>query len=523
MARAPIGLKIRKQRKANGMTQAVMAQRLDISASYLNLIEHNKRPIAGKLLIRISEELGIDVGSLDGAAEQRTILDLHELTIDPLLRELNLSQKTATELVGQHPQWANALVTLHRTYLDQQQSIIALSDRLNHEPFLTEAIHTMLTNATAIRASSEILGTEQNLSTEESDRFHTILADESSKLTDVADSLSSFLDKSEVQTRSLTPADEVDDFFMENSCYFADLEEATEDLRQRAKCKGVVPESILIEFLTQYYNITVKFGTFSHKQTDLTYHDCQYHQDTKTFEIPDYISPATRRYEIAWLIVELSLADAITAEMSKTKLLTSPAAQQRAARELLAYAIGAFLLPYDAFIEDAERSRYDVELLSRKYTLSFSHIANRLVTLRKPNAEGVPFALTHINAAGYVLKRVTLPRLPIPRYGNACTLWNIYSSFQAPERIVRQLAIFPDNEKFLFFAKTEAQEQTAFSPSVILRSTMLACSVNDANRTIYADGYDLSSSTIASPVGLNCRLCSRSNCSHREEAPIINQ
>ena len=51
--------------RAQGITQAELARRLEISPSYLNLIEHNKRGIAGALLRRTAEALGLD---LDGSA-----------------------------------------------------------------------------------------------------------------------------------------------------------------------------------------------------------------------------------------------------------------------------------------------------------------------------------------------------------------------------------------------------------------------------------------------------------------------
>ena len=52
MARIPVGQRIRKRRQQLALSQSRLAERVGISASYLNLIEHNKRSIAGKLLHR---------------------------------------------------------------------------------------------------------------------------------------------------------------------------------------------------------------------------------------------------------------------------------------------------------------------------------------------------------------------------------------------------------------------------------------------------------------------------------------
>jgi transcriptional regulator with XRE-family HTH domain len=68
MLRPLIGPKIRERRIALGITQSSLAHKLGISASYLNLIESNKRNIAGALLKRISDALNLSIESLDGAA-----------------------------------------------------------------------------------------------------------------------------------------------------------------------------------------------------------------------------------------------------------------------------------------------------------------------------------------------------------------------------------------------------------------------------------------------------------------------
>ena len=61
MGRSLIGPRIRDRRRALGITQASLAARVEISPSYLNLIEGNKRNIGGALLRRIADELGLAV------------------------------------------------------------------------------------------------------------------------------------------------------------------------------------------------------------------------------------------------------------------------------------------------------------------------------------------------------------------------------------------------------------------------------------------------------------------------------
>ena len=59
-----IGLKIREYRKRLGLQAKKLAQQINISPSYLNLIESGKRKIDGDLLLKISQELRIDFSDI---------------------------------------------------------------------------------------------------------------------------------------------------------------------------------------------------------------------------------------------------------------------------------------------------------------------------------------------------------------------------------------------------------------------------------------------------------------------------
>jgi predicted transcriptional regulator/transcriptional regulator with XRE-family HTH domain len=220
-----IGPKIRDRRRALGITQSKLAATLAISSSYLNLIEAGKRNIGGSLLKRIAEALGLAVDELDGAAERRLLGDLRELTAEPLLGALRLDAASATDLAGRHPGWARALVALHRAWLDRGRAVGALTDRLHQDPFLADAVHNLLTRATAIRSSAEILESAQDLVPDPHRRFVSIVGDESRRLADVAQALAGFFAPARAGTRSGTPADEVEDFLFDHGNYFPALEQ----------------------------------------------------------------------------------------------------------------------------------------------------------------------------------------------------------------------------------------------------------------------------------------------------------
>ena len=66
MARALIGRTVRRLRSERRLTQQALAVRLGISASYLNLIEHDQRAVTASLLIKLGETLGVDLATLSG-------------------------------------------------------------------------------------------------------------------------------------------------------------------------------------------------------------------------------------------------------------------------------------------------------------------------------------------------------------------------------------------------------------------------------------------------------------------------
>lgn len=207
--------------------------------------------------------------------------------------------------------------------------------------------------------------------------------------------------------------------------------------------------------------------------------------------------------------------------MARSTILTTPAARERAVEALCSYCAGALLMPYERFLEDATRARYDVDLLRRGYGVSIEQACHRLVTLRRPDAEGIPFAFLRSDPAGYVTKRLPLPNLPLPRYGGACPLWAVYQAFQSPDSVVRQLVEFPSGDRFLFVARTVAKGEAAFGQPRRLLSIMLACDALYADQIVYGDRLDLSAGAPADRVGTTCRLCVQRDCPQRQEDVII--
>ncbi len=116
MPRALIGRTVRRLRAERALTQAALAARLGISASYLNLIEHDQRGVTASLLIKLAETLEVDLGQLSGGAERKLAAGLREVFADPLLGADAVPPEEILELAGAAPNAARAILALYRAW-----------------------------------------------------------------------------------------------------------------------------------------------------------------------------------------------------------------------------------------------------------------------------------------------------------------------------------------------------------------------------------------------------------------------
>jgi XRE family transcriptional regulator, fatty acid utilization regulator len=102
------GYAVRRIRKASGLTQAVMAEALDISPSYLNLIERNQRPLTAPIMLRLAERYDFDARTLSGAAPGGGVEALRRRLGDPAFADLNLDKAAIEEWIAFAPDAAEA-------------------------------------------------------------------------------------------------------------------------------------------------------------------------------------------------------------------------------------------------------------------------------------------------------------------------------------------------------------------------------------------------------------------------------
>lgn len=199
------GSRIRARRLDLGLRQADLARSCGISASYLNLIEHNRRRIGGKLLVDLARALSADVTSLSQGADETLLGELRGAADSAGHPE---AAEKAEELAGRFPEWTRVIVEHSRRVGELEAALETLSDRLGHDPHLAASLHDVLTTAAAIRATSAILA-EEEVDPAWQARFHRNLHEDSRRLADASRALAAYLETGGDAARvALSPQEE---------------------------------------------------------------------------------------------------------------------------------------------------------------------------------------------------------------------------------------------------------------------------------------------------------------------------
>ena len=125
-----MGRRIRALRQKHGLTQAALAQRLRISPSYLNLVEHDRRPLTAALLIHLARELDLDLKTFDQSQDAHLTAELVEVFGDPLFEGAGPREDEIRALASENPDLARAVLRLHHAYESVRASAQTLADQV---------------------------------------------------------------------------------------------------------------------------------------------------------------------------------------------------------------------------------------------------------------------------------------------------------------------------------------------------------------------------------------------------------
>ena len=312
------------------------------------------------------------------------------------------------------------------------------------------------------------------------------------------------------------PSEDVSDFLQRHMNYFPEIEELAERVRRDARADEDLGRG-LNHYLEDRLGVVVEVARASADPSTLR----RYDPVQKRLVVSELLPPRSRNFQLAHQI-GLLVGSELFDQLVKDPLLQSADARALARVALANAFAGAVLHPYMPFLEAAEQSRYDIELLGHRFRTSFEQVCHRVTTLRRPGAVGVPFHFLRVDIAGNISKRFSGSGIRFARFAGACPRWNVFSAFLTPGMIKTQVSEFPDGTRYFCISCTIRKVAQGYTQRHALHAVGLGCDPVYAKRLVYADGVDLNH---VIPVGVTCRLCERDDCSERafpaQKAPLV--
>ncbi len=450
-----IGRVVRRLRQERNLSQQTLAARLGISASYLNLIEHDQRSVTAALLIKFTQTLDVSIEALSGTQEQKLEALLREALSDPELgTDMDNAAQEITVLAAQ-PAVARAVLTLHQAWraarhdaegmalpggrrliLPQDEVRRIYDERMNHFPVLEEIADTIR------RDIARDIGFRPGETLPQSEVNHALA------------------------TR----------------------------LRQR---HGVIVQVLPVDDVLRRYD-----------------------PSSKTLVLSDLLPRGSRGFQMAFQLMLFEARDTIE-NLIREEDPSSEEARTFLHIGLTNYTAAALLMPYTAFLNAATACRYDLELLSFRFGVSFQQAAQRVASLQRPGERGVPFFFVRNDPAGNITKSFSACGFPIPRQGNPCPQWNACTAFSGPGEIHTQVAAFASGMTFLSVARTQAGTVSRWGDARPVHVVAIGCAIERAGEVVYSDRLNLNARP--TPIGISCHLCDWTECRSRAFPPVSHR
>lgn len=308
-----------------------------------------------------------------------------------------------------------------------------------------------------------------------------------------------------------SPHEEIRDFFYRRQNYLHDTDLAAERL---AEDIGIRPGEVvraLTERLADGHGVRA-----AAESGDRLHH---YDEASRTLRLSGRLRPGQRAFRLATQLALLEYGDELDRQAATDFPAGSPS-HALARIGIANYFAAALILPYRTFHAAAEEVRYDIERLTDRYGLGYETVCHRLSTLQRPRLRGVPFSFVRVDRAGNLSKRQSATDFHFSRTGGTCPLWNVYEAFAAPGRIHVQIAEMPDGQRYLWTARALTRHRGGWGEPGKTYAIGLGCETRHAARLVYADGLDLGNAAAATPIGMGCRSCERTDCPQRAAPPL---
>ena len=242
MKKAFMGLRLKRLREEQRLTQAALAQRLGISLSYLNQLENNQRPLTVQVLLALNTAFGLDLQTFSEDDEARLISDLREALSDAAFGE-TIAAVELRELAMNMPAVGRALVTIHRKYRQSIEQAGLLAARLGEDR------------------------------------------------------------QSDVPVLPSTPFEEVRDFFYLRHNYIAELDEAAEAIAQAMKFPVGQMDSALAAYLAERHGVKLVVETIDDLPSG---NERKYDSKTNTLYLAPGLRPGQSAFQLGTQIAMLA-------------------------------------------------------------------------------------------------------------------------------------------------------------------------------------------------------------------------
>ncbi|MBN9595241.1 MAG: DUF2083 domain-containing protein [Afipia sp.] len=312
-----------------------------------------------------------------------------------------------------------------------------------------------------------------------------------------------------------TPFEAVRDFFYAHNNHIPELDEAAEAIATRMNFPIGQMASALAAYLEDRHGVKIVSDAADHMPSGT---QRTFDSGSRIMHLSRRLRPGQQAFQFATQIAFLEFGRELQDIVEKAGFANNEA--RGIARIGLAnYFAGALVLPYTAFLKEAEQTRYDIELLADRFGVGFETVCHRLSTLQRSSARGVPFFFIRVDRAGNISKRQSATDFHFSRVGGTCPLWNVYEAFSSPGRVLTQLARMPDDRTYLWIARTVSHRQGGFGSPAKTFAVALGCDVRHAERIIYSQGLNIAPN-VATPIGMGCKVCERLSCPQRAFPPI---
>ncbi|MGO8998623.1 MAG: helix-turn-helix domain-containing protein [Polyangiaceae bacterium] len=481
---ANIGRRLRELRIERGLQQADVARKLGVSAAYMNLLEKGKRAVQLPFLWKALELYAVELEPFMASLGEARVEDsLAKLLDEPLLRSLAISEEDLRTLSAE-PKAATTITALFNLYKNARTQLDQLLVALHRAERDEAEKHALVKELSRPELVDPETGPGEVARAVDDVRFH------------------------------YTPFDEVIDFLQENENYFPALEEAAERLRRDCGWgRRIVSDQIAGAL--ERLGVKVEIVPPSHKEASVIR---RYDASSGTLIVSASLLEQRLKFQLAHTI-GLRLLDQsprLVPEMNAFR------ARQAETPKLLKihlanYFAGALLLPYEDFFREVNRTRYDIELLSDLFEMSYEAVAHRTCNLADPKRRGIPMHFLRSDIGGNISKRYAATGIRFPSGTGSCPKWAVHMAFLTPGVITRQYSVFPDGSRYFCFAKVVLQPEAGNVMKGTVYGIGLGTHADAAKHLAYADGMPIPEDfdRVAVPVGISCRFCERTDCSQR--------